>query len=519
MHYALILSPKGQSLLVLIDQAHRMIPYIIVKQTLKIGNVATMVQGMIRVVLAKVSVGTVTNWIGLSQGADEGMNLMQQIISGVLGWENRDLKSRAAKIERSKSAPSKEQLAAIKAYLQKSPEEHDAIRSYSQQSEVSIVHAILSSANTSTSLGQEQHERALEYLALLLSVRDRDELVKVLCRSNPDDLTQAVRDGVSAYDPVIRQLHNAVNLSDTVNDFERFVNDTLKLAKLPPDVKDRKQPLPTVGDFVQLIRKHVTSTHKFLHQCAKNGPELTKWFFDWSKHAAEQFKRQSSDDGDGPSGAGDISKPLHDLYSSLSAEDQEKIVPILDTHAKHLSTLHASSTARLTAVLESPATSHPVLASKPSSRSASGTTTPARSSSADATDPGPGAYLARWQDLLDHSAITPAQAEGGKVRSGGSGSVLAESKRLDVDPHRADAAAADPGSAESGATTPSKADVEQDQQRFEAAQDKLESFGVPRSATGEADVTLVIALLGAKYRRLLGDKFRATESRRAEHEE
>lgn len=48
------------------------------RQTLKIGNVATMLNGMVRLMLAKVSLGTVTNFFGLSSGADEGMNLLQQ---------------------------------------------------------------------------------------------------------------------------------------------------------------------------------------------------------------------------------------------------------------------------------------------------------------------------------------------------------------------------------------------------------------------------------------------------------
>ena len=37
-----------------------------------------MLSGMVRLVLAKVSMGTVTNFLGLSSGADEGMNLLQQ---------------------------------------------------------------------------------------------------------------------------------------------------------------------------------------------------------------------------------------------------------------------------------------------------------------------------------------------------------------------------------------------------------------------------------------------------------
>lgn len=78
MHYTLVLSPEGPTLLRMIDSVHRLIPYVVVRQTLKIGNVATMISAMMRVILAKVSVATVTNWMGWSSGADEGMNLLQQ---------------------------------------------------------------------------------------------------------------------------------------------------------------------------------------------------------------------------------------------------------------------------------------------------------------------------------------------------------------------------------------------------------------------------------------------------------
>lgn len=62
----------------MLDNIHRLIPYAIMRQTLKIGNVATMINGMLKIILAKVSIGSITNWAGLSKGADEGMNLMQQ---------------------------------------------------------------------------------------------------------------------------------------------------------------------------------------------------------------------------------------------------------------------------------------------------------------------------------------------------------------------------------------------------------------------------------------------------------
>ena len=77
MHYTLILSPKGQYLLKLIDNANKLVPYLAIRQTLKIGNVASMINAMMKVILAKMSVASLTNWIGLTQTKDEGNNLMQ----------------------------------------------------------------------------------------------------------------------------------------------------------------------------------------------------------------------------------------------------------------------------------------------------------------------------------------------------------------------------------------------------------------------------------------------------------
>lgn len=85
MHYTLVLSPKGQYLLKLIDNANKLVPYLVIKQTLKIGNVATMINAMVKVGLAKMSVASVTNWMGLTRNQDEGMNLMQTYVFAFLG--------------------------------------------------------------------------------------------------------------------------------------------------------------------------------------------------------------------------------------------------------------------------------------------------------------------------------------------------------------------------------------------------------------------------------------------------
>lgn len=78
MHYTLILSPKGQYLLKLVDNANKLIPYMALRQTLKIGNIATMISALMKLLLAKMSITSVTNWIGLTASEDDGMNLLQQ---------------------------------------------------------------------------------------------------------------------------------------------------------------------------------------------------------------------------------------------------------------------------------------------------------------------------------------------------------------------------------------------------------------------------------------------------------
>lgn len=78
MHKIFVLSPEGQYLLKLIESTHKLIPYSLVCQTLRVGNAATMISGIVRIFLAKVSIGGVTNWLGITQGASDGQNLMQR---------------------------------------------------------------------------------------------------------------------------------------------------------------------------------------------------------------------------------------------------------------------------------------------------------------------------------------------------------------------------------------------------------------------------------------------------------
>lgn len=422
----------------------------------------------------------------------------------------------------------KQQLHTLKAYAARPQAEQDRIRKESQTKSISIVAAILKDSKAeSTDLTEFHHKQALEYLSTQLSIRDRRQIIRCLCKSTPDHLTMSVREVVDAYEPVIRRVHKAVDLSSTVSDFEYFLKDMLKLAKIHTD-KSGKVLVPTVGDFAQLLRKHQRSCHVFLHQCCKNDKELTGWYLDWAKEAASQFKREQApnSDPDSPNmtekGAGHLSPSLQEMFSSLPPERQSRIIPILDSHSSFLEKMHSQSSARLASVLKSPPSKHPaiakIFAGTGSSQPGSGTTTPISAvdnnsmslpSPSDtireskenpppdvSSSPGPGAFLARWQALLDATPITPL-TQSGSLKAASSPEVV-QSSAIDVD----------------GSRLVNFGPKEARGEKIRVEESVTGKEGKPEDAVGigheaverQKDMKVVIDALGGEFRQLLAER-------------
>ncbi|KAK6354116.1 hypothetical protein TWF730_008535 [Orbilia blumenaviensis] len=396
-HYVLVTSPKGQTLLSLIERTNKLIPYRIIRQTLRVGNAATMISGMTRLVLAKMSIGTLTNWIGWSSGADEGMNLLQTIIYTVLSWEIRELESRVAKLEKVKDCPSKKHLAAVLFYTKLPRDEQEDYRVISKASSTSIIHAIISMApsSPSTDLTADQHKILLDYLSIQLSIRDRENLILVLCKSNPDVLTAAIRDIVQIYDPILRNLHNAVDLSGTIADFERFVNDMIKTAKISPtgdNDENGPKKAPGAEEFVGLFERHQKSCHVFLHQFCKKGDMAKELWLEYAKYAAKQFRRPEGVTGEG---AGGFTATLNKLVDELNEDDRKIVLQQMDDYEAYLQKLNQKTKRRMSSIVSA----NKGELKKPLKK-------------------GPGNFLFKWQELLDSTEITPAEATGGRVRCG-----------------------------------------------------------------------------------------------------
>ena len=265
---------------------------------------------------------------------------------------------------------------------------------------------IFKDSEAKTSISQREHDACMEYLSIQLSIYDREVLSNILCRQQPDHLTQSIYDLVAAYDPIIRSIHNAVDLSAMLADLENFISDFLKCAKVGSKdtmkADNDHSPTPSIEDFATLLRKHALSFHRYLHLIISKCKELTEQYRSYAKEAALEFRR--SDTNDHPSlDAGKALVKMNDLISSLDTGDLNMILSTLDKYAEYLTMVSAYSSARLHSIL---------------------------SCSSKTIEP-PGTYPARWQSLINSVPVTPDKATG-PVRYGRDTSVRAAAI-VDVD--------------------------------------------------------------------------------------
>lgn len=409
-HHIFILSPEGQYLLKLIENINSLIPYKMIKQTLRIGNAATMISGMMRLMLAKLSVTSLTNWVGLTANADDGMNLLQRIISLVLSWDASEFKKSADKVDKSKgdAAPTDEMLEAIRLYVSLPRSEHVAARDESVKKSRSIIVTILDAADPrlAAALTEAQHAQCLEYYSALLSVHDRDAITSVLCRQPPDLFTHALKDIVGAYEPIIRSVHSRVDLRFYLEAMQGFITDFIRASKpkkggkksgRDEDEGGEEGRLASVEDYVVLLRSNRGLLYRWIHDFAKNCPEVWEDFRTWAKDVSVRFRQPlpaASGGVDGDNGnKKSMKEQLNELVASLDDEaTKAKVLQAIDSHAQYLNAITQLSHQRLQTVIDATA-------------STSGAAHKYMTS-------GPGVYLSQWQSLLDTTVITSSSKEG-----------------------------------------------------------------------------------------------------------
>src|SRR3569833_2641902 len=155
-------------------------------------------------------------------------------MSLVLSWDGSVFRKSAEKIEKARDGPGKDHLGSIREHAMRgSLAAHREVRNKSEEESRSIIDSILDYVDPelSRSLSEPHHALCISYYSAVLSMDDREKITSVLCRQNPDLFTQAVKELVAALDPVIRQLHDVIDLKEHLGDAEIFVEKFLVVGK------------------------------------------------------------------------------------------------------------------------------------------------------------------------------------------------------------------------------------------------------------------------------------------------
>ncbi|KAI0199735.1 hypothetical protein F4808DRAFT_431894 [Astrocystis sublimbata] len=402
LHQAFILSAEGPYLLKLIENVHKLVPYSMIGQTLRVGNAASMINAMSKLFLSKVSVGAISNWLGLTSNAADGMNLLQRIISLVLDWDAGDFRKAAEKMKTDQE--STPLFSAIDRHIAADRKHRDAVRHKSMKEQKSIIVAILEAEDEHLvqSLTDRQHTSCLEYYAAKLSIRDREHIIDVLCNLNPDLTTSIVYEALGALDPMIRVVHKKVDLRKHLNAMEGFIGDFIKTTKPKKQDSGSGQDAPTVEDFVRLLQRNRHLLWAYLHDFCVGCPELKDEWREWMDDTIKVF-RQKSQDGSKmedaansqakqqPEKSRDVRSDLQGAFHSLPDSQRVSVLDKVELHAVYLSQLSERSRCKMQSAIDD-------LHGKPCN--------------GDKFISGPGIYALRWQALLDETLITPSTPKG-----------------------------------------------------------------------------------------------------------
>jgi hypothetical protein len=330
-----------------------------------------------------------------------------------LSWDSLESRKCTDGIEKAKASPSKKQLAEIKGYLKKPRELHEDARSASIKTSKSMVAMILEQSNSDlvASLSETQHAQCLEYLSALLAVRDRDEIANALCRQNPDLFTQAIKDAVASFEPMIRAVHQRVDLREHASAAERFLTDFINVSKAKKSASGflgsskgdtAESRAPSVEDYVTLLRRNRQLLYNWLHQVASQCPDIRDDFCAWAKETMKVFRQSKrapptpqadleakpTDESNRTNhktkrrgAAGALSSNLQHLFASLPPETRSRILPAIDAHADYLTTLEHLSLTRMQHILDNMNTTNNNHKTAPTTTSAPSTPNPTPSTS------------------------------------------------------------------------------------------------------------------------------------------
>lgn len=463
----------------------------------------------------------------------------------VLGWDEADFNRAAARIRETGGNVDLRYLDAIDAHIRTSKEQQTEVREKSKRGNMSIIMAILESVDIEVpeEMSAEHHKQCLDYYATQLAIWDREATIRSLCEQSPDFVTGMVRDSIKAFDPMLRSVHDNVDLKKLVTAAENFLNDAIAVAKCQSPENGQNKPngeglsksthgKATVDDYVALLHRHKQGfMYDYLHSVAKSCPDIRDMWGEWiadiatifrdtyvpgsihlakSKSKKEKPKVDNKTAATANGGAGRISQEIRTLFEEAPTAKKEEMLTAIDEYIDYLDDLEDISDTRMQRLIDGAAQAPPTKEegteddkAKPTSKRGNMT--------------GPGMYLAMFEHLLNNTPITPDTPRGPPRRGKDVKSELGHGK-TEAATGTAPAAqkTSRPGSvASSTASTPkrgtSNKQAESSDTRDSAANDdddddKSDASSIKSNHTPDPpDVSVIVETLGAGFRKLVAE--------------
>ncbi|KAH9449877.1 hypothetical protein Pst134EB_020686 [Puccinia striiformis f. sp. tritici] len=279
-----------------LKRMHALIPYWAMRGVLKISNPVAMIRGVLDLFLARPFGAT---------------SLVQRMFSSGLYEEIREFKEDAEKVA-SKIADERF-CEKIKTFVEAPREIQEIFESDAKSENVDLIAVILRSpegakldkpAYQRIQRASQAYERykayrdgledpALDegpdnddawlfedmhvYMKLLRRCRDKEQLVELIFEGTTSEL---LKDIVTIFYSPLMQVYKAANISDSLIDLQKFIDDLIRTVERADEVAVRDAQ-KIVQTFVDLVGRHEGAFYNFVHQVHSKGAGLFDGLMHW----------------------------------------------------------------------------------------------------------------------------------------------------------------------------------------------------------------------------------------------
>ncbi|KAF8238699.1 hypothetical protein L208DRAFT_1240839 [Tricholoma matsutake] len=279
-----------------LKRIHGLMPYFVLKATLKISNPIAMIRSVLDLFLAQPFGGRSLLQRMFTSSLTEEVKALEADIEAVK--EKVDDPIMCAKIRQFVYAPREIQ----DLYKADAASEHmnlltivlrapdEPILSRVQMHRLAKAHrAHMAYLNHRESLADSDDDNGpqdddawlmedLKVLTHLYSrLRDREQLIALIFEGSTAEL---LKDIITIFYTPLAQVYRAASIGDSISDLQNFVNDLIKTVE---DVEELSQEDPhrTVQAFIDLIQRHEQSFYHFVHKVHSKGESLFDGLMRW----------------------------------------------------------------------------------------------------------------------------------------------------------------------------------------------------------------------------------------------